>query len=60
MTFELIIKKVFLIFFFIISIKAYAEESNITVLMYHRVGDNKYPSTSISVKLFEEHIKFLV
>ena len=60
MTFDLIIKKVFLIFFFIISIKAYAEESNITVLMYHRVGDNKYPSTSISVKLFEEHIKYLV
>jgi len=60
MTFELIIKKIFLIFFFIISIKANAEESNITVLMYHRVGDNKYPSTSISVKLFEKHIKYLV
>ncbi|GIR25455.1 MAG: polysaccharide deacetylase [Alphaproteobacteria bacterium] len=60
MTFELLIKKAFLIFLFIITIKANAEESNITVLMYHRIGDDKYPSTNISKELFEEHIKYLV
>ena len=60
MTFELLIKKVFLIFLFIITIKANAKESNITVLMYHRIGDNDYPSTNISKELFEEHIKYLV
>ena len=60
MTFELLIKKVFLIFLFITTIKANAKESNITVLMYHRIGDNDYPSTNISKELFEEHIKYLV
>ena len=60
MTFELLIKKVFLIFLFIITIEANAKESNITVLMYHRIGDNDYPSTNISKELFEEHIKYLV
>ena len=60
MTFKLLIKKVFLIFLFIITVKANAEESNITVLMYHRIGDNNFPSTSISKELFEEHIKYLV
>ncbi len=60
MTFKLLIKKVFLFFLFIITIKANAVESNITVLMYHRLGDDKYPSTSISQELFEEHIKYLI
>ena len=40
--------------------KANAEESNITVLMYHRIGDDRYPSTSISKELFEKHIEYLV
>ncbi len=60
MTFESVIKKVFFIFLFFVVIKANAEESNITVLMYHRIGDDRYPSTSISKKLFEKHIEYLV
>ena len=60
MTFESVIKKVFFIFLFFVVIKANAEESNITVLMYHRIGDDRYPSTNISQELFEKHIEYLV
>ena len=60
MTFELLIKKIFFILLFFVVIKANAEESNITVLMYHRIGDDRYPSTSISQELFEKHIEYLV
>ena len=60
MTFESLIKKAFFIFLFFAVIRANAEESNITVLMYHRIGDDRYPSTSISQELFEKHIEYLV
>ena len=60
MTFESLIKKTFFILLFFVVIKANAEESNITVLMYHRIGDDRYPSTSISQELFEKHIEYLV
>ena len=60
MTFESLIKKAFFIFLFFAVIRANAEESNITVLMYHRIGDDRYPSTSISKELFEKHIEYLV
>ena len=60
MTFDLLIKKAFFIFLFFVVIKVNAEESNIKVLMYHRIGDDKYPSTSISQELFEKHIEYLV
>ena len=57
MTFKSLIKKAFFIFLFFVVIKANAEESNITVLMYHRIGDDRYPSTNISQELFEKHIE---
>ena len=60
MTFESLIKKAFFIFLFFVVIRANAEESNITVLMYHRIGDDRYPSTNISQELFEKHIEYLV
>ena len=60
MIFELLIKKAFLTVLLLIIIDAHAEESNITVLMYHRIDDDKYPSTSISKELFEEHVKYLI
>ena len=60
MIFESLIKKAFFIFLFFVVIKANAEESNITVLMYHRIGDDRYPSTNISQELFEKHIEYLV
>ena len=55
MTFESLIKKAFFIFLFFVVIRANAEESNITVLMYHRIGDDRYPSTSISKELSKIH-----
>ena len=60
MTFETLIKKAFFILLSFVVIKANAEESNITVLMYHRIGDDRYPSTNISQELFEKHIEYLV
>ena len=60
MIFESLFRKAFIIFLFFNVIKANAEESNISVLMYHRVGDDRYPSTSISTELFEKHIEYLV
>lgn len=46
-------------FLFLFSGKASSTDSNIIVLMYHRFDEEKYPSTSISKVLFEEHIKYL-
>ena len=60
MTFESQIKKAFFIILFFVVIKANAKESNITVLMYHRIGDDRYPSTNISQELFEKHIEYLI
>ncbi len=57
---ESLIKKAVFIFLFFVVIKANAEEPNITVLMYHRIGDDRYPSTNISLELFEKHIEYLV
>lgn len=34
-------------------------EYNIPVFIYHRVGDDRYPSTNISISLFEDHLKYL-
>ena len=30
-----------------------------TVIMYHRFGEARYPSTNISMKMFEEHLSLL-
>ena len=59
MIFNLFIKFLFLSFLFLFSGKASSTDSNIIVLMYHRFDEEKYPSTSISKVLFEEHIKYL-
>ena len=60
MTFESLFKIAFFIFISFVVIKANAEESNIAVLMHHRIGDDRYPSTNISQELFEKHIEYLV
>ena len=53
-------KLIFLIFCSFIPIDVKSENSNIIVLMYHRFDESKYPNTSISKVLFEEHIEFLI
>ncbi|MFA5699728.1 MAG: polysaccharide deacetylase family protein [Desulfuromonas sp.] len=30
-----------------------------TIFVYHRFGDERYPSTNISVELFEQHLRYL-
>ncbi len=57
---NLTIKLIFLILCFLFPKDTKSEDSNIVVLMYHRFNDDKYPSTSISKVLFEEHINFLI
>lgn len=31
----------------------------VVVFAYHRFGDNKYPSTNISIELFDKHLEYL-
>lgn len=41
---------------------AIAEETqrdNATVIMYHRFGEDRYPSTNIRIKQFEDHLELL-
>ena len=30
-----------------------------TVIMYHRFGESRYPTTNVSIKQFEDHLKFI-
>ncbi len=35
------------------------QQANFSAFVYHRFGDDRYPSTNISVEKFEEQLKFL-
>ena len=50
--------KVFIILLFVIKF-SFSEDQSTIVLMYHRFDETKYPSTSISSKLFEEHLQLI-
>tara|TARA_R110001599_G_C12264884_1_gene660777 strand:- start:1821 stop:2864 length:1044 start_codon:yes stop_codon:yes gene_type:complete len=53
----------FLTFTFLLLTTAIASaqdlQHEITSLVYHRFGDDRFPSTNIATKTFEEHLKFL-
>jgi peptidoglycan/xylan/chitin deacetylase (PgdA/CDA1 family) len=57
----------FIIFIFLLCPHALAEElqsaetggTGVTVLIYHRFGEDKYPSTNISLDRFNEQLEFL-
>jgi len=57
----------FFLFIFLFGSNCLAEEiestetggSGVTVLIYHRFGEDKYPSTNISLERFSEQLKFL-
>ncbi|MDY0212965.1 MAG: polysaccharide deacetylase family protein [Desulfuromonadaceae bacterium] len=34
-------------------------QNSATIFVYHRFGDERYPSTNISVELFEQHLRYL-
>lgn len=37
----------------------FAQRNEVVSLVYHRFGDDRYPSTNISLTTFEEHLKYL-
>ena len=49
----------FLIIFISYTLPAFAEPG-VSVFMYHRFGENKYPSTNVSEKQFNSHISYVL
>ena len=54
---NLIILILFLFLFIKSSAIAYNTNNSGVVFMYHRFGESDYPSTNITLKQFEEHLK---
>ena len=52
-------KIIFFIFTFLFINQSFAKEKSAIVLMYHRFEDQRFPSTSISSKNFQEQIRYL-
>tara|TARA_B100000035_G_scaffold199636_1_gene170644 strand:- start:3044 stop:4051 length:1008 start_codon:yes stop_codon:yes gene_type:complete len=50
---------IFFIFTFLLINQSFAKEKSAIVLMYHRFEDQRFPSTSISSKNFQEQIRYL-
>ena len=50
--------KKLLIFLFVslYSFQSISDELGVISLMYHRVGEGKYPSTNVSVEMFQQHL----
>ena len=49
------IKRIFILLI-VLSLRAFGEGH---ILMYHRIGDDRHPSTSVSVEAFKKQLKFL-
>ncbi|MGW8123199.1 polysaccharide deacetylase family protein [Roseivirga echinicomitans] len=51
----------FYLFFILFSVSSMAQnfKHEVTSLVYHRFGDDRFPSTNIKTVTFEEHLKFL-
>ena len=53
-------KKILVLFFIILyPIDVFSDELGIISLMYHRVGEGKYPSTNVSTDMFKEHLQII-
>ena len=52
-------KIIFFIFTFLCINQSFANEKSAIVLMYHRFEDQRFPSTSISSKNFQDQIRYL-
>ena len=52
-----LLKSISLFFFFISIAQASNIKNSATVFMYHKFGVSKYPSTSVTMKQLESHIK---
>ncbi len=51
--------KRFIIFLILIAQSITAQENSISAFVYHRFGDDRYPSTNIQLDQFEAHLKYL-
>ena len=61
-----LIIKVFIFFIIFLNVKAevvnkkyFKNEMGILAVMYHRFGENKYPSTNIKLDIFKKHINII-
>ena len=51
-------KKIIILFFIILyPLHSFSDEPGIISLMYHRVGEGKYPSTNVSIEMFKQHLQ---
>ncbi|WP_305982806.1 polysaccharide deacetylase family protein [Roseivirga thermotolerans] len=48
-----------IIFLLVIGTQLSAQEGGISAFVYHRFGDDRFPSTNVSLDKFEAHLKFL-
>ena len=46
-----------LLFLFHFALPSFSDEPGIISLMYHRVGEGKYPSTNVSTEMFKQHLE---
>ena len=53
-------KHLLILFIWLGQFSAFAyQQSNFSAFVYHRFGDDRYPSTNISAEAFEAHLKYL-
>ncbi len=50
---------VLLITSFVFVNKLFANENSIAVFVYHRFGENNYPSTNVKISQFKKHLEEL-
>ena len=55
---------IFFLVFYVISINlaisGTIKDNGVSVFMYHRIGENKYPSTNVTLEQFNQHINHIV
>ena len=50
-------KKILTVLFLLhFTLPSFSDEPGVISLMYHRVGEGKYPSTNVSTEMFKEHL----
>jgi len=52
-------KIIIFIFITLFPLQSYSDEPGVISLMYHRVGEGKYPSTNVSVEMFNQHLQMI-
>ena len=51
-------KKIFTFLFLLhFTLPSFSDEPGVISLMYHRVGEGKYPSTNVSTEMFKQHLE---